>query len=96
MDLDATENEEEHGLSLQERLKLRTFVVASKTLAADPRWVKVSDVFNLDKTDAQLLRGLVKSFDNFSVLMEVHGDILIYKHAIASITSADGLFRLHQ
>jgi host factor-I protein len=42
------------------------------------------------------LEGLVKSFDNFSVLMEVHGDILIYKHAIASITSADGLFRLHQ
>jgi hypothetical protein len=63
-DLDATENEEEQGLSLQERLKLRTFVVASKTLAADPRWVKVSDVFNPDKTDAQLLRGLVKSFDD--------------------------------
>ncbi len=42
------------------------------------------------------LEGLVKSFDNFSVLMEVQGDILIYKHAIASITSADGLFRLHQ
>lgn len=42
------------------------------------------------------LEGLVKSFDNFSVLMEVHGDILIYKHAIASITSADGNFRLHQ
>lgn len=42
------------------------------------------------------LEGLVKSFDNFSVLMEVQGDILIYKHAIASITSADGNFRLHQ
>lgn len=42
------------------------------------------------------LEGLVKSFDNFSVLMEIQGDILVYKHAIASITSADGLFRLHQ
>lgn len=42
------------------------------------------------------LEGLVKSFDNFSVLMEVQGDILIYKHAIASLTSADGQFRLHQ
>jgi len=42
------------------------------------------------------LEGLVKSFDNFSVLMEVQGDILIYKHAIASLTSVDGQFRLHQ
>ncbi|UFS69049.1 RNA chaperone Hfq [Geomonas sp. RF6] len=42
------------------------------------------------------LEGHIKSFDNFSVLMEVQGDILIYKHAICSITSADGSFRLHQ
>ncbi|HYS43592.1 MAG TPA: RNA chaperone Hfq [Geobacteraceae bacterium] len=42
------------------------------------------------------MEGLIKSFDNFSVLMEVQGDILIYKHAICSITSADGTFRLHQ
>ena len=42
------------------------------------------------------LEGHIKSFDNFSVLMEVHGDILIYKHAICSITSVDGAFRLHQ
>lgn len=42
------------------------------------------------------MEGYIKSFDNFSVLMEVQGDILIYKHAICSITSADGTFRLHQ
>lgn len=42
------------------------------------------------------MEGYIKSFDNFSVLMEVHGDILIYKHAIASITSMDGTFKLHQ
>lgn len=42
------------------------------------------------------MEGFIKSFDNFSVLMEVQGDILIYKHAICSITSADGSFRLHQ
>ena len=42
------------------------------------------------------MEGYIKSFDNFSVLMEVHGDILIYKHAIATITSADGSFKLHQ
>lgn len=41
------------------------------------------------------MEGYIKSFDNFSVLMEVHGDILIYKHAISTITSADGTFRLH-
>ena len=42
------------------------------------------------------MEGHIKSFDNFSVLMEVHGDILIYKHAICCITSTDGTFRLHQ
>jgi len=42
------------------------------------------------------MEGYIKSFDNFSVLMEIHGDILIYKHAIASITSVEGNFRLHQ
>ena len=42
------------------------------------------------------MEGFIKSFDNFSVLMEVQGDLLIYKHAIATITSADGTFRLHQ
>ena len=41
------------------------------------------------------MEGFIKSFDNFSVLMEVQGDILIYKHAIATITSIDGTFRLH-
>lgn len=42
------------------------------------------------------LEGHIKSFDSFSVLMDYKGDILIYKHAISSITSADGNFRLHQ
>lgn len=42
------------------------------------------------------MEGYIKSFDNFSVLMEIQGDILIYKHAIATITSVDGNFRLHQ
>ena len=42
------------------------------------------------------LDGFIKSFDNFSVLLDANGDILIYKHAISTITAADGLFRLHQ
>ena len=44
-----------------------------------------------DKTE-----GFIKSFDNFSLLLDSGGDILIYKHAISTITSADGSFRLHQ
>ena len=44
----------------------------------------------------EVIEGLIKSFDNFSILVEVQGDILIYKHAISSIASCDGHFRLHQ
>jgi hypothetical protein len=62
-ELDA-QGDETDGPSLQERLKLRTFVVASKALAADPRWLRVSDILSLEKTDAQLLKGLIKSFDD--------------------------------
>ena len=43
-----------------------------------------------------LLDGFIKSFDNFSVLLDCSGDMLIYKHSISAITSADGSFRLHQ
>jgi host factor-I protein len=42
------------------------------------------------------LEGYIKSFDNFSVLLDANGDMLIYKHAISNITSSDGNFRLHQ
>ncbi|TLM67900.1 MAG: RNA chaperone Hfq [Deltaproteobacteria bacterium] len=41
------------------------------------------------------LQGYVKSFDSFCVLVDSSGDLLLYKHAIASITSTDGNFRLH-
>jgi host factor-I protein len=40
--------------------------------------------------------GFIKSFDNFSVLLDSDGDMLIYKHSISTITSADGSFKLHQ
>ena len=42
------------------------------------------------------IEGYIKSFDNFSILLDYNSDILIYKHAISNITSADGAFRLHQ
>jgi len=41
------------------------------------------------------LEGYIKSFDNFCLLIEGDGDILVYKHAISSITSTDGSFRLY-
>jgi host factor-I protein len=41
------------------------------------------------------MQGHVKSFDSFCVLVDSGGDLLLYKHAISSITSADGSFRLH-
>lgn len=50
--------------NIQERLKQRTFVVSSSALLADPRWVKVSDIFKGQRTDAQILKPLVSSFDD--------------------------------
>ncbi len=41
------------------------------------------------------LLGYIKSFDSFCILAESEGDVLIYKHAVSSITAADGTFRLH-
>ena len=41
------------------------------------------------------LEGYIKSFDSFCILAESNGDILIYKHAVSTITSSDGTFRLH-
>ncbi|MDX2480036.1 MAG: RNA chaperone Hfq [Desulfuromusa sp.] len=41
------------------------------------------------------LQGYIKSFDSFCILAESGGDVLVYKHAVSSITSTDGTFRLH-
>jgi len=62
--LDSERDDGEADSSLQQRLRQRTFVVASKALLADPRWIKVSDVFRSDVPDSKLLRGVVKSFDD--------------------------------
>ena len=58
------DGDEDEGPSLQERLKQRTFVVASRALLADPHWIRVSDIFDGKKSDAQLLKPLVTSFDD--------------------------------
>ncbi|MCK4536324.1 MAG: RNA chaperone Hfq [Desulfuromonadales bacterium] len=41
------------------------------------------------------MEGFIKSFDSFCVLVDSGGDLLLYKHAISTITSLDGNFRLH-
>lgn len=50
--------------NLNERLLNRTFVVGSNVLFADPRWVRVSDIFSGEKNDWQLVRALVDSPDD--------------------------------
>lgn len=48
---------------LQEELKKRTFVVASRALKNDPKWVPVSDIFNKDHAEI-LQRAGVTSFQD--------------------------------
>jgi hypothetical protein len=50
--------------SVQERVQNRTFVVSWKALLADPHWIKVSDIFNPNKTDWQLIKPLGISPDD--------------------------------
>jgi hypothetical protein len=58
------QDSDDNGQNLQERLNQRTFVVSSSALAADRRWVRVSDVFDPSNSDAQFLKALVTSFDD--------------------------------
>lgn len=50
---------------------------------------------SLTMMSGEKLEGYIKSFDSFCVLVDSSGDLLLYKHAITSITSTDGSFRLH-
>ena len=61
--VDDDESELDDEPSIQERLQNRTFVVGSKTLASNPRWLKVSDIFRTEN-DLALLKPLVTSFDD--------------------------------
>ena len=57
-----TSSNAENAPNLVEGMKMRTFVVSSPALLNDPHWVKVSEVFKGEKTDAQLLAPLISSF----------------------------------
>ena len=52
------------GRSVQERVRNRTFVVASRALLAEPHWVRVSDIFNPKVREWDLLKRLVDSPDH--------------------------------
>lgn len=57
-EIDAEEEANDTVESLADRLSKRTFVVSSASLQANPKWVRVSDIFDEDMTDWQLLRPL--------------------------------------
>ena len=40
------------------------------------------------------LQGYIKSHDEDTILFESEGDLLVYKHAIASLASTDGNLRI--
>ncbi|MDY0300787.1 MAG: RNA chaperone Hfq [Trichlorobacter sp.] len=44
----------------------------------------------------EVIQGTIKSFDNFCLLLDANGDMLVYKHAIAEISAAKAGFRLQQ
>ncbi len=58
------DEEDESAPGLQERLRQRTFVVASRALAQQPNWVSVSQVFREDGDAAILKAAGVTSFED--------------------------------
>lgn len=55
-DIEDVEDEEAAERDIQEEMRKRTFVVASRSLQNDPVWVPVSDIFK--KSDNQILRAI--------------------------------------
>jgi host factor-I protein len=49
---------------------------------------------NISMMSGEKLQGHIKSFDSETILVDSSGDLLLYKHAISSITSSDGNFML--
>ncbi|MCB0345176.1 MAG: DUF262 domain-containing protein [Bdellovibrionales bacterium] len=63
-ELDDLEGEDLQDLSLPERLRNLTFVVASRALAQQPNWVSVTEVFATDSDQAILKKAGVTSLDD--------------------------------
>jgi hypothetical protein len=65
-DVEADDDSESNGdgMSVQERAQNRAFVVSWRALLADPHWVRVSDIFNPNVRDWDLLKRIVSSPDD--------------------------------
>ncbi len=57
-DSELDEEQEDTTQSINERLSKRTFVVTSRNLLANPKWVPVCEIFREDRTDWELLKPL--------------------------------------
>ncbi len=62
-DIDELEDAESAALDIQEELKKRTFVVASRALKNDPKWVPVSDIFKKDHSEILQKAGITSFSD---------------------------------
>jgi hypothetical protein len=62
VDIEDDDEEEDGEYDIQEELKSRTFVVASRALEANPVWVPVSNIFA--KSDSEILKRLKISPDD--------------------------------
>lgn len=61
-EIEDVEDEESAERDIQQEMRKRTFVVASRALQNDPVWVPVSDIFK--KTESQILRAIGISSDD--------------------------------
>jgi len=57
-DSDLDEEQEDTIESVAERVSKRTFVVASRNLSSNPKWIKVTEIFNEERSDWDLLKPL--------------------------------------
>ncbi len=64
IDADDEDDAQREELNLQERINKLTFVVSSKSLAALPNWVPVSEVFRSDSDSQFLKRAGVTGFED--------------------------------
>jgi hypothetical protein len=84
-DVEDVEDEETSERDIQEELRKRTFVVASRALQNDPVWVSVSDIFK--KTDSQILKSISISsederWDKYSERLQKVRKIADYSYAM--------------
>lgn len=86
-DADDADDAEDGEQGLQEKLNRRTFVVASKSLAALPNWVSVSEVFGTDDNGTLLEKAGIESlkdprYKRYSERLQKLRDIKKYHYVV--------------